>query len=144
MAGQAEHRFGPLPGLHVRLHAGDRPVNTIAQFAPVVLEAAEAGDAAATGIVDEAAGELLLVARAGAAWAGGGADSVPLALGGRLLEPGTGLRRRLLDLLTRAGLAVVPRSADASALDGAVQLGLAGDLGAYRGLVHTWSEEGSA
>jgi glucosamine kinase len=144
LAAPARRRFGSLTDLHVRLHAGDRPVNAIAQFAPDVLEAAEAGDAAATHIVDEAARELLLLARAGAAWAGGEAVTVPLALGGRLLEPGGGLRRRLLDLLAGARLPVAPRSADASALDGAVRLGRAGDPGTYGDLVHTWSEGGSA
>ena len=142
LAGPAEHRFGSLADLHVRLHAGDRPVNTIAQFAPEVLEAAEAGDAVASAIIDEAARELLLIARAGAAWAGGEAVTVPLALGGRLLHPGTELRRRLLDLLAGARLPIATRSADASALDGALRLGLAGHLGAYADLVHTWSDGG--
>jgi len=144
LAGPARRRFGPLTDLHVRLQAGDRPVDAIARFAPDVLEAAAAGDAAATAIVDEASEEVLLVARAGAAWAGGEAFTVPLALGGRLLELGTELRRRLLDRLTGSRLPVAPRSADASALDGAVQLGRAGDPGACGSLVHTWSEGGSA
>jgi glucosamine kinase len=141
LSGPAQRRFGALDDLPIRLHAADRPVNTIAQFAPDVLEAAAAGDAAASDIVGEAAQELLLVARTGAAWAGDRAVTVPLALGGRLLQPGTELRRRLLDLLARARLPIAPRSADASALDGAVRLGLAGDPHAYAGLVHTWSEE---
>ncbi len=162
LTGPAQRRFGALADLHVRLHAGDRPVNAIARFAPDVLQAAEAGDAVASGIVDEASRELLLVARAGAAWAGGeraaawaGGDErpawaggdpggVPLAMGGRLLESGTELRRRLVDLLADTRLPIVPRSADASALDGAIQLGLSGDPGAYGNLVHTWSEGGSA
>lgn len=175
LAGAAQRRFGALADLHVRLHAGDRPVNAIAQFAPDVLEAAEAGDAVASGIVDEASQELLLVAQAGAAWAGGGDPAaaggderpawaggdrvvaqagaakaggdpagVPLALGGRLLEPGGVLRRRLVDLLAGTRVPVGARSADASALDGAIQLGLSGDPGAYGGLVHTWSDGGSA
>ena len=144
LAVAARRRFGPLADLHVRLHAGDRAVDAIARFAPDVLESAAAGDAVATDIIDEASEELLLVARAGAAWAGGGAVTVPLALGGRLLEPGTELRRRLLDRLIGTRLPVAPRSADASALDGAVLLGRAGDLGAYGSLIHTWSEGGSA
>ena len=139
LTGAAERRFGALDDLHVRLHTGERPVNAIAQFAPDVLEAAAAGDAVAHDIIDEAARELLLVARTGAVWAGADAVTVPLALGGRLLQPGTELQRRLLELLAHAGLAMAPRSADASALDGAVQLGLTGDLHAYEGLVHTWS-----
>ena len=140
----AGRRYGALADLHVRLHAGDRPVDAIARFAPDVLEAAAAGDAAATAIVDEAAEELLLVARAGAAWAGDEAVTVPLALGGRLLQPGTELRRRLDDRLATSRLPVAPRSADASALDGAILLGLADDPGAYGSLIHTWSEGGPA
>jgi glucosamine kinase len=144
LVGPARRRFGSLTELHVRLHAGDRPVDAIARFAPDVLEAAEGGDAAATAIVDEAAEELLLLARAGAAWAGDGAVTVPLALGGRLLEPGTEVRRRLLDRLIATGLPIEPRSADASALDGAILLGRSGDPGAYGSLIHTWSEGGPA
>jgi N-acetylglucosamine kinase-like BadF-type ATPase len=132
-----ERRFGNLSDLHVRLHDADRPVNAIAQFAPDVLDAADANDVVAADIVDEAARELLAVARIGASWVGG--TAVPLALGGRILEPGGPLRRRLEDLLATSDVPVAPRSPDASALDGAIRLGLAGDLKGYRGLIHVWT-----
>ena len=135
----AERRFGELSDIDVRLHDAERPVNTIAQFAPEVMEAADANDTVAIGIVDEAVRQLRAVARAGAEWVGGGV--VPLALGGRLLEPGGALRRRLDDLLASEDLPIVPRSADASALDGAMRLGLSGSPDGYRGLIHIWHAE---
>ena len=143
-------RFGPSADLHVRLHEIDRPVNRIAQFAPEVLAAAEGGDDVAGTIVDEAAAELLLLARAGARsaagarWAAGGTTPVPLALGGRLLADGSALRLRLDALIAGDGVPVVSRTADASALEGAVRLGLAGDPGAYRSLIHTWDKGAAA
>lgn len=144
LAALAEHRFGALADLHGRLHAGDRPVDSIARFAPDVLTAASAGDEVASAIIDEAARELLLVARTGVTWAGSGAaGAVPLALGGRLLEPEGELRRQFLDILGDSRLPAVARTADASPLDGALRLGRAGTLGAYEDLVYTWSEERS-
>lgn len=141
LAASAKHRYGPLADLHVRLHSLDRPVHAIAQFAPDVLDAAEAGDPAAVMIRHQAARELLLLASAGAGWARGGEDSVPLALGGRLLADGTPLRRMLDGLLARPGLPVVARTADAAGLDGAILLGLGADPGHYRGLVYRWSKD---
>lgn len=132
----AEQRFGALADVHVRVHDADRPVDAIARFAPDVLEAAAATDATASDIVDEAARELLSVARAGAAWVGG--DHVELALGGRLLGPGSELRRRLDAALASALPVARPRDADASALDGAIALGQLADPGRYASLVHVW------
>lgn len=144
LTGVAGRRFGALADLHVRLHGVARPVNTIAQFAPDVLAEAGAGDAVAGEILDEAARELLLVARAGAAWADDGNGEVPLALGGRLLEPGSELRQRIDTFLAREPIPIAARTADAPPLDGAVNLGLSGDPDAYRGLVHTWNEGATA
>jgi len=150
LTGAAERRFGALADLHVRLHDAQRPVNTIARFAPDVLAEAAAGDEVAGGILNEAAQELVLLARAGAAWAGreraGAADRsgpVPFALGGRLLEPGSELRQRLDHLLAGESIDIAVRSADASPLDGALKLGLSGDASAYHGLVHLWTEGAS-
>ena len=140
----AERRFGGLAHLHVRLHDEDRPVDTIARFAPDVMAEAGAGDAVAESILDEATHELLLLAQAGARWAGHADETVPIALGGRLLEPGGELRRRVDDLLTRERLPVAIRSADAPALEGAINLGLAADPGLYGSLVHTWAAGASA
>lgn len=140
LAGAASDRFGSAANLHVRLYELGRPVNEIAYFAPEVLAAAEAGDAVADGILDEAVSELVLVAQAGAAWAGVGASTVPLALGGRLFAEGSAIRRRFDTRIARRGVPVAARTADATALEGAVRLGLAGDPGAYRGLIHVWTE----
>lgn len=135
----AERRFGPLADLHVRLHEGDRPVNAIAHFAPDVLDAAAAGDPVAAAIAEAAANELVLVLAAAAAWAGGPdrQPAIPTALGGRLLAPGSELRRRLDDAIVRARLPLAARSADATALDGAVLLGLS-PVHRYGTLVHRW------
>lgn len=133
----AERRFGDLTDLHIRLHAGERPVNTIAQFARDVLDATDSHDAIASAIVEQAARELLAVAQVGAEWVGGAA--VPLALGGRLLDRGTVLRRLLDDLLATEGSRIRPRDADGSGLDGALRLGGREDLHWYGGLIHRWS-----
>jgi N-acetylglucosamine kinase-like BadF-type ATPase len=133
LTGLAGGRFGPLQDLHVRLHDADRPVATIARFAPDVLDAAASGDHVAGAILDEAADELLLLAHSGAAWVGG--TGVPIALGGQLLARGP-LRERVDRRL--ADLDVVPRDPDGSALDGAIRLGLAADRGRYADLIHLW------
>ena len=141
LAAAAEDRFGMLDGLHVRLHDDPRAVNTIAQFAPDVLEAAAAGDGVGARIVEDAVRELIGVARAGVTAAGGG-SGVPVALGGALLQPGTPLRTRL-EAVLEAEPPTPPfavRSADGSPLEGALALGLATDPGRYRTLIHTWHE----
>jgi N-acetylglucosamine kinase-like BadF-type ATPase len=140
----AERSFGPLPDLHVRLHDAARPVDTIARFAPEVMVEAVAGDAVAGAILDQAAHELVSVARAGAAVAGDGDVVVPLALGGRLLASGTELRRRVDERLARELVHVATRTADASPLDGAIKLGQSDDPGPYHALVHTWTQGATA
>ena len=128
----AARRFGPLEGLHVRLHDLPRPVPAIATFAPDVVEAAQGGDAVAAGIVDDAADELLVLARAGVTWTG--EDRGPVAFGGPLLVGDSPLRRRVEE--RRAGIDVV--MPEGSPLDGALKLGMDGDPAPYRGLVHIW------
>lgn len=140
----AESRYGDLGDLHVRLHDSASAVNEIAQFARDVLEAAGA-DPVAAGILDEAARRIL--ATAGAAVAHlierDGAAPVPLALGGRMLEPGSPLRARVDALLPDLADAT-PRSADADPLAGALLLGAADTPDRYRGLVHLWNERNAA
>ena len=97
---RARQRFGDLTDVHVRLHDSDRPVDTIAQFATEVLDAAEAGDAVAMGIVDEGARELLSLARAALDLVS--AEDAEVALGGRLLIDQSLLRRRLESILEDA------------------------------------------
>jgi N-acetylglucosamine kinase-like BadF-type ATPase len=135
----AARRFGKLEDVHVRLHDDPNAVNAIAQFAQDVLDAAGAGLAAATTIVDEAARELQLLAFAAAAHAGATPEApAPLALGGRLLEQGTALRARLEARLALDDAPVVAQSACALPLDGAHLLGLENDPGRYAALVHVW------
>lgn len=149
LAEAAARRFDGLADLGERLHSTSRPVNRIAQFAPDVLAAADAGDAVAAAIADDAALELATLVMAGVEAARGGkaADGaagepgghVPVALGGRLLAPDSPLRRRLVASLARRLPSVVPRSADGSALEGALLLGAARDPGRYDAMVYRWA-----
>jgi len=133
----AERHFGGLDDLGDRLHSSDRPVDTIARFAPDVLEVAADGDAVASAIVDEAVVELLTLVRATAGYVAPGGDPVPLALGGRLVESGI-LRDRLEQAIREELPAVMTRSADGSPLDGALLLGGEPDPGRYHELVYVW------
>ena len=134
----AAERFDGLDDLGDRLHSVRRPVNDIAQFARDVLAVADDGDASAVAIADQAADELVLLVRAGVAAVGAADQPVPVALGGRLLDEASPLRRRL-DRRLRTDLpGVAVRTADGSSLDGALALGCAGDVGRYRGLVYIW------
>ena len=134
-------RLGPLTDLHIRLHDADRPVDAIARFAPDVLGAGGAGDPVAADIADRAAQELVLLIAAGIAHVHGPhsdtTEDVPVALGGRLLAPGAPLRLLLDAALGRARLPVIARTADGSALDGALLIGRSGEL-SYAPLLHRW------
>jgi glucosamine kinase len=134
-------RFGPVADLHVRLHDAERPVDAIARFAPDVLDASAAGDPVAAHIADRAAQELVLLIAAGIAHVhgphGDTTEDVPTALGGRLLAPGTPLRLRLEHALHHARLPVIARTADGSALDGALLIGLSAEP-SYAPLLHRW------
>lgn len=140
----AAARFGGLQDLGIRLHSAPRPVNDIAQFAPQVLATADAGDPVAEAIAQDAVEELLVLIRAAVAAAGRGCPEpplVPVAVGGRLLTEGRPLRRRLDARSTTEVSGAAVRSADGSALDGALALGRCGDPGAYGGLIHVWRHE---
>ena len=120
LTGPATSRYGELDDLHIRLHDSASPVNEIAQFARAVLD---------TGDEDP-------VALAAAAYVGG--ETVPLALGGRMLAPGSGLRTRI-DTLLAGDRTAAPRSADADPIEGALLLGSADAPGRYRELIHLWN-----
>ena len=108
----AARRFDGLDDLGARLHAIERPVDAIARFAPDVLAAAEAGDAVASAIADDAVDELV-VARPRPRWPRSPmARQVPVALGGRLLTEGGPFRRRLDALIVRSVPGAEVRSAD--------------------------------
>jgi N-acetylglucosamine kinase-like BadF-type ATPase len=136
MSRSAARSFGDVAGLHIRLHDDDRPVHAIAEFARDVLAAADAGDPVASGILEEAAAELLALVRVGAQWVGG--QSVAVAFGGRVLAEESSLRHRLDALIPEAGLAIVARTADGLPLDGAMLLGTTEAARRYGGLVHRW------
>ena len=141
LTARAQQAFGRLEDLHVRVHDREHPVALIAGFALQVLAAADEGDIVATEIVASAARELCQLAGAAAAWVGG--EEVDLALGGRLLGPGSHLRRRLeTETLASTRPVLHPREPEGSPLDGAFRLGCAPDPGHYAPLVHVWRAGG--
>jgi len=101
---------------------GDRAA--LAALAPVVLEAAEAGDPAADRIVRDAAGELAAAAAAAAAQLDLGL-ALPVALAGGLLVSDSGYRKRVLAAFAERGLAVGPVALVTEPAEGAVRLTLA-------------------
>ena len=139
---RAAARYGDLDGLAIRLHDSVAPVNEIAQFARDVQDAAGDGDDTAGDILDDAAARLFETAMAAVDYlaAADQPDStVSLALGGRMLEAGSPLRARL-DALLAGKPDIVPRSADAEPIDGALLLGSADSPGRYRELTHLWKD----
>jgi N-acetylglucosamine kinase-like BadF-type ATPase len=135
---RAATHFGGLRDLSERLHGVERPVNTIARFAPLVLQTAEQGDEVAEVIASQATDELVTLVRAAVATIREpiGA-SVPVALGGRLMQDGP-LRRRLDRAMREQLPAVAARSADGSPLDGALRLGAESSPGRYGSLIYVW------
>lgn len=156
LAEAARQRFGDLAGLPEVVHAHPRAVDAIARFAVEVLAATDAGDAVATAVVDDAASRLVRTVTAAAAWLGQQVrcaatdpdtsaeplDSIPVALGGRLLGGGA-LRRRLEVALAAPApggadhLTVV--AASGTPLDGALRLGAGLRPVPHGDLVHVWS-----
>lgn len=140
----AADRFGGLADLAIRVHSASRPANEIAHFAPDVLAVADTGDAVADAVAEDATAELVLLTRAAVTTAlRGSADanaSVPVGIGGRLLAPGRPLRRRLDARMASADIQAAVRTADGSALDGALALGGLPDPSRYAPLVHVWRE----
>lgn len=138
----AAARFQGTADLSARIHALPRAVNAIAQFAPDVLAAADAGDAVAAEVVDAAVTELVTLVQAGVDAAPPAPDdpdrSVPVALGGGLLAGRSVLRVRLERALDARVPEAAHGDADGTPLDGAMALGLAPDPGRYADLVVTW------
>ena len=132
----AAERYGPIPELREAILGESRPVNTIAQFARDVLDVAAQGDDVALTIIGDAAIELAATAQAAAAWVG--ESVVNVAVGGKLLAPGTVLRRRFEERLEKSTPPVSIRTADASGLEGAMRLGLADAADRYSVLMHHW------
>jgi N-acetylglucosamine kinase-like BadF-type ATPase len=102
-------------------HSSDRAA--VAALAPVVLEAAAAGDAIADEIVRGAASELAVAAAAAARQLALG-PAVPVALAGGLLLESADYRRRFLAALVECGLTADPVAVVAEPAEGAVRLAL--------------------
>lgn len=139
----AVERFGPVATLAATLHAAERPVNAIAQFAAVVQQHAGAGDAVAVGIVERAAVEIVGTIRAAsslfALTLSPEADSaaVPVALLGRAAAPGTVLRDAVERVLAdETTLTLV--EAVGTPLDGACSLAAAAGATPYDKLITPW------
>lgn len=132
----AERRYGPIPHLREQILAEARPVNAVAQFARDVLAIAAEGDLVAEEILRTAADELSATAAAATTWIG--EDHVNVAVGGNLLAPGTVLRRFFDADLRRKSPRTILRTADASGLAGAMNLGRDGAAERYGSLVHHW------
>jgi N-acetylmuramic acid 6-phosphate etherase len=93
----------------------------VAALAPVVLDAAAAGDAVADDIVRTAAAELASAAAAAARQLALG-PAVPVALAGGLLLESADYRRRFLAALAGCGLTADPVAVVAEPAEGAVRL----------------------
>ncbi|MBN9122582.1 MAG: N-acetylmuramic acid 6-phosphate etherase [Planctomycetes bacterium] len=101
---------------------GDRAA--IAALAPVVLDAAEAGDPVAEHIVRDAASELASATAAAARQLGLGA-AFPVAVAGGLFTSSHDYRQRFLSALADRGLAADPVALVTEPAEGAVRLALA-------------------
>lgn len=133
----AERHFGGLTDLGDRLHSSPRPVDTIARFAPAVLETASTGDPVAESIIAAAETELLALVRAAVATIDASPQPVPVALGGRLLSSGP-LRGRVEQAIAAELPEASICSAAGSPLDGAMQLALATHRGGHMANVFVW------
>lgn len=135
----ATRHYGDLTDLATALHSSERPVAGISGFAPEVLAAAAAGDPVADRIVDHAAGELAVTVSAAVGQVSG--DSVPVALGGRVLVDGTLLRDRLIGRLGRDCPRAAPALAAGTPLDGACALARSASADPYRPMIYVHPEE---
>lgn len=125
--------FGDLDGLHIRIHADPRAVDSIARFAPAVVRTAREGDVGARKILDGALVELTTCVRAG--WAAAGSEPLtPLAVVGRLAEE---LRPELDEALRELAGLVDLRPPLGGGLDGAERIAV--EASAYGDAVHVWT-----
>lgn len=128
---RAARRYGPVTGLPSRLRASQSPVTDVAGFAPEVVEAAQEGDRAAVRILERAVDDLAdMLSCVVTATFSAPRPACRVSWNGRLLQLPklhemfvAGVRKRLpsVDLQPPAG----------SALDGALLLATASDLGIF-------------
>ncbi|MDJ0335255.1 BadF/BadG/BcrA/BcrD ATPase family protein [Salinibacterium sp. G-O1] len=136
LAVAAQERFGPIHQLAARVHARERPVNDIAQFASVVQDHARAGDHVATTIVREPARELVATTLAAASVCE--PEPVPAVLLGRAASPGTPLRIEI-ERRVREEARLVLVAAAGAPLDGALELASRGAPAVYEQFISKWS-----
>jgi N-acetylglucosamine kinase-like BadF-type ATPase len=103
----------------LRHECWDRPA--LAALAPLVLEAAEAGDPAARAIVDAAADELAIAAASVARQLDLGGP-VPLAFAGGLMLGSTSYQSLVLEALSKAGVMTEPVALVSEPAEGALRL----------------------
>jgi N-acetylglucosamine kinase-like BadF-type ATPase len=138
----AQARFGTAHRMTQGLYTSPTVVDTTAQFAVAVLDAADDGDAVATAIVRAAAAELARTTTTAVATLPGD-DPVDVATTGRLLDRDV-LRLRWCAALARDCPRAVVVANQGSPLDGACFLAAAPDHGAddraYRPLLHVYRD----
>jgi glucosamine kinase len=132
----AMEAFGAQRNLATYLHGLEHPVNVIAQFAAQVQQCAAQGDEVATGIIDDAARELVASCVAASRVISG--DRVPLAVTGRAAAPETPLFLALrIAVEEYPRLELVP--ATGTPIVGAVLLSQGPIPRAYAKLITEWS-----
>ncbi|MBX3099917.1 MAG: ATPase [Salinibacterium sp.] len=136
LAAAAVERFGSLESLAAAVHALERPVNAVAQFAAVVQDHARDGDPIARGIVRDAASQLVSTALAAATICN--SDPVPVALLGRAVGPGTPLRSEVERSVAQQTTLVLVEAAGGP-LDGALRLASGAAPEAYEQFLSKWS-----
>lgn len=110
-----------VPALIEDLHFGRRDSGELTALTPTVFEAARAGDAVATGLVDRQAEEIVAFARACVTRLGLTDRDIPIVLGGGIIRAGDD---RLIGGITR-GLALSAPRARLEILDSAPIVGAA-------------------
>ena len=86
------------------MYRGSLDRAALATLAPLVLDAAAAGDTVCAALVEQGASELALLAAAASRSLGLGSDPVPLALAGGLLLGSADYRRQVLAALESLGI----------------------------------------
>jgi N-acetylmuramic acid 6-phosphate etherase len=109
-------------GLVAAVYQGSWDRTALASLSPLVLEAAETGDAVARKIMDEGASELALAAAAVARNLGLGTLPVPVALAGGVLLASAGYRQGLLETLASLGVRADPVRLVPEPAEGALRL----------------------
>jgi len=135
-------RCGPLASLPSRVHASTTAVSDIAGLAPVVALLADE-DSRARDVMEQAARHLATTAERAVrlvASSAAGDEPVPVALGGKVLNPGSWLAQRLDQLLVAGPHAVAVRPAVGTPLDGVSRLAVLDPAARSHHGVRTWSD----